>query len=120
MRVSIHEGGVAAPAKRDEMPIGASAKREIKTLTENLEALRHRVEWFIPEIATLQNRLTKLESEPSIVSIKGERGEKGDRGERGEQGMPGETRIIAVAPEDKPLKQGAWYRFWRRFLLGIE
>lgn len=105
-------------AKVQEMPLGSSTKRELSTLTRNLEILREERDDYVARIQRLEERLTTLESKPLVVSqaIKGEKGEKGDKGERGEPGSPGETRII-MAPQPE-YRQGAWCRFWRRCLLG--
>jgi len=113
MRMAIHEGGLAAtPAEQAGMPLGSAVKREVATLTRNLEVARGRLAEHVNVLQALHNRLTNLESKPLIVNAH----VKGDKGDRGEPGLPGQTHIITVAPDFKP---GAWFKFWRKWLLGI-
>lgn len=111
MRMTIHEGGLAATPQ--EMPLGSAVKREVATLTRNLEVARVRLAEQGNALQLLHNRLTNLESKPLIVNAH----VKGEKGDRGEPGQPGQTHIITVAPDFKP---GAWFKFWRKWLLGID
>ena len=111
MRVSVLEGGRAAIPQ--EMPLGSAVKREVATLTRNLEVARGRLEEQGKVLQLLHDRLTNLESKPLVVNAN----VKGEKGEKGEPGQPGQTHIITVAPDFKP---GAWFKFWRKWLLGID
>lgn len=109
MRIAINHGTQAAARVAREMPLGAETKREVATLKRNLEDAREHLRRHDGSLMLMHNRLSTLESMPKVLS-------KGEPGEKGEQGPPGETRIVVIQPE---YKTGAWFRFWRRWLLGI-
>ena len=113
MRIEINAG--TAIATRDvttvDYPTGAEVKRKLAMLDEGHTKFREDLRVFWNTWQQLTNQVN------SITVIKGEKGDKGDQGEPGPRGSDGDSPVIVA--ELPSMLPGAWYRFWRRWLLGV-
>ena len=116
MRIDIISGSNPPSSARSVVPVavdwpsGAEVKRRLSMLEEGHAKFREDLGVFWNTWQQLTNQVN------SITVVKGERGEKGDKGDKGDVGLSESKIIVAELPA---FKQGWWYRFCRRWLLGI-
>lgn len=112
MHIAINSGTVPAPKSSNVtyFPFGAEVKRRLALLEEG--HAKHIA--GLQELAiTLQGIRERVETMTVVTGPQGPQGPKGEKGERGEDG-----RVEQVIVNPFTL-DGAWYRFWRRWLLGV-
>lgn len=111
MKIAINSGTAAHKAPTvsvTEWPSGAEIKRRLSMLEAGHSKTREDLRVFWSAWQQLTDQVHAL------PNVKGDKGDKGDPGPKGE---PGQPDVVFMAPNYQP---GLWYRFWRRWLLGVK